>query len=206
MPTLPELIVSPEAVVTAMFPLTIRERLDAVEQASRDRRVRPGGNGDVSVAVRLRADAVTAAADISGLTDGNVAVVCCIQILGKDAAESGAGAGDIPRSVDEDVANAGCALLGGDAAAGLADDRPGRGNRDRTGCVLNGGDTARRSGDWAGQVYAQICGSGLSTAGRAQIDGVARAACYAGVAGNDDQSACDRYRVDCAGNTRRRPN
>ena len=66
----------------------VRERLDAVEKASRDSRVRTGGNGDVPVAVRLRADAIAAAADISGLTDGNVAVVCRIQILGKDAAES----------------------------------------------------------------------------------------------------------------------
>ena len=68
--------------------LTIRECLYAVEQGRRDSRVRPSGNGDVSVAVGLRADAVVTAGNIAGLSNGNVGIVCRIQILGDDAAEA----------------------------------------------------------------------------------------------------------------------
>ena len=136
--------------------LSVRRRLDAVKRSPGDRCARPGGDGHVSVAVGLREDAVAAAADISGLSNGHVAIVRCIQILGDDAAESGAGTGDISRTVDQDAANAGRALLGEDAAAGLTNDGPVCGDRDRTVGVLNGRDAARRAGDGAGQVYAQL--------------------------------------------------
>src|SRR6266404_3703796 len=56
--------------------LTVRERLYAVEQGCRDSRVRPSGNGDVAVAVRLRADAVATTAHVAGLSNANVGNVC----------------------------------------------------------------------------------------------------------------------------------
>src|SRR4029078_6637808 len=97
---------------------TVGNRFDAVARQSRNRCVCTGRDIDVAVAVYLRVDAVMAASYIAGLAYRDVAAVGAIEILRCDAAEAGAGAGDVSRSVDQDAAYAGGALLGVDAAAG----------------------------------------------------------------------------------------
>src|SRR5260370_37802528 len=123
-----------------------------------------------------------ATTDAAGLTDGDVSVARRVEILRQNPAEGVTGAGHTARSVDQDAAASGCALFGEDTPARLANDRRGCGNCDRAKRILNDRDAARRPGNGPGQIEAEICLTGLSASGRAQIDSATGAAAQAAAA------------------------